>query len=312
MFELTEELKNYKGTNVKPADFDLYWQRALKLIENHDLEVELVPANIRFENAECFDLYFKGVDGSKIHAKYLRPTINKKDTAILQFHGYMYHSGYWNEKLVYTSQGYSVAAMDTRGQGGLSEDLVQFKGCTVYGHLIKGLEEHPDNLYYKYVFLDTVILSRIIMKLEKIENLYTMGLSQGGALALVCGALVPQVKKIAVQNPFLSDYKKVWQLGVGREQYRLIDFFRLFDPLHQREEEVFEKLGYIDVHNHAENIKGRVFMGTGVIDDICPISCQMAIYNNLKVEKSLKLYPDFGHEDMPYFWDESVMFFNEI
>lgn len=311
MSRLSEQLKTYKGAKRKPDDFEAYWNRALDLIKDHNLDVELIKSEVQYENVDCFDLYFTGVDNSRIHAKYVRPKTNHKKKAILQFHGYMYHSGSWNEKLVYASQGYSVVSMDCRGQGGFSEDLGQFKGSTVYGHLIKGLSESEDNLYYKYVFLDTVLLSRIIMKLEGIATLYTMGISQGGGLALACAGLVKEVKKVAVQNPFLSDYRKVWELGVGREQYRLIDYFRFFDPLHETEEEVFRRLDYIDVHNFAENIQADVLFGTGMKDDICPIDTQMAIYNNLSGYKRLKLYPDYGHEDMPGFLDETLIFFNQ-
>ncbi len=311
MKHLSKDLQNYKGTNIKPKDFNEYWANALHSLEGHDFQVELVPAKYQYKGVECYHLYFRGIDGSKIHAKYVKPLNNKKNTAIMQFHGYMYHSGSWSEKLVYASQGYSVFSMDCRGQGGLSQDLVSFEGCTIYGHVIKGLSEGKNNLYYRYVFLDMVILSKIIKTIENISNLYTMGLSQGGGLALICGALVPTVSKIAIQNPFLSDYKKTWQLGAGREQNRIMDYFRLFDPLHETEDEVFETLGYIDAHNFASMVKADVFFGLGYLDDICPPYTQMAIYNNLKTTKSLFVYPDYGHEDMPEFNDKALCFFNK-
>ncbi len=310
MYNLTKDLIAYKGTNPKPKNFDIFWKNALNSIENHDAHVKLVKADTQYENVECYDLFFKGIDGSTIYAKYLKPTINKKPKAVLQFHGYMYHSGSWSEKLAFTSQGYSVVAMDCRGQGGFSEDLTAFKGTTIYGHVIKGLLEGANNLYYKYTFLDTAILSRAIMQLEDISGLYAMGESQGGGLAIACAGLVPEVEKIAVQNPFLSDYQKAWELGAGREQTRIVDYFRLFDPLHKKQDEFFETLDYIDVHNFADKIKGKVLFGTGVLDNICPIATQMAVYNNIQTEKTLRLYPDFAHENMPGFWDETLAFFN--
>ena len=46
----------------------------------------------------------------------------------------------------------------------------------------------------------------------------------------------------------------------------------------------------------------------GLKDEACPASTQFAAYNRLKTEKQLMLYPDFGHEGLPGFIDECVMF----
>ena len=67
------ELKTYTGINPRPADFDAYWQRALAELDAVDPDVELRPADFQASFAECFDLYFTGVGGARVHAKYLRP-----------------------------------------------------------------------------------------------------------------------------------------------------------------------------------------------------------------------------------------------
>ena len=41
------------------------------------------------------------------------------------------------------------------------------------------------------------------------------------------------------------------------------EYFRKFDPLHEREEAIFEKLGYIDVQYLCPRIRSEVFMGVG-------------------------------------------------
>ena len=89
-----------------------------------DPEVELVPAEFQTPFAECFHLYFTGVGGARVHAKYLRPkNSSKPHPAVLMFHGYSGNSGDWSDKLAYVASGFSVAALDCRGQGGLSEDV---------------------------------------------------------------------------------------------------------------------------------------------------------------------------------------------
>lgn len=44
----------------------------------------------------------------------------------------------------------------------------------------------------------------------------------------------------------------------------LREFFRRFDPRHQREEAVFTRLGYLDVQHLAPRIRGEVLMTTAL------------------------------------------------
>jgi cephalosporin-C deacetylase len=83
---------------------------------------------------------------------------------------------------------------------------------------------------------------------------------------------------------------------------------RMFDPLHEREEEIFHTLGYIDVHHLAPRIKARVLMGLTLMDNICPPSTQFAVFNNIVTEKQSAIYPDYGHEGLPGFNDRAFRF----
>jgi len=74
VFEMPlEELKVYEGRNPCPPDIDAYWDKALQEMRSIDPKVELVPSDYQVPCADCFDLYFTGARGARIHAKYLRP-----------------------------------------------------------------------------------------------------------------------------------------------------------------------------------------------------------------------------------------------
>ncbi len=74
------------------------------------------------------------------------------------------------DKLGYVAAGYTVAALDCRGQGGLSEDPVGVPGWTLRGHIIRGLEETPHQLAYRHIYLDTALLARIVMELPDVDS----------------------------------------------------------------------------------------------------------------------------------------------
>ncbi|HZJ57076.1 MAG TPA: alpha/beta fold hydrolase [Clostridia bacterium] len=307
-----EELREYRGINPRPHDFDEYWGSALKEMRALDPKVEMVPAKFQTPHAECFHLYFTGVGGARIHAKYLRPKgVTKPHPAVLMFHGYTGNSGSWSDKLAYVGNGFAVAALDCRGQGGLSEDIGGVKGNTFRGHIIRGLDDSPKRLLFREIFLDTAQLAKIVMDMPEVDEdrVGAMGGSQGGGLTLACASLEPKIKRVAPVYPFLSDYKRVWEMDLAKGAYQEItDYFRLFDPTHAREEEVFTTLGYIDVQHLTERIEGEVMMAVGLMDTICPPSSQFAAYNKIISPKETIIYPDFGHEGLPGFDDMTFQF----
>lgn len=308
-----EELKKYQGINPRPGDFTQYWDRAIAEMKSVDPNVELVPSSFQVPYAECFDMYFTGVRGARIHVKHLRPkNALEKHPAVLLFHGYSSNAGDWSDKLGFAALGYSVFAMDCRGQGGRSEDVGGVKGNTLEGHIIRGLDDEPDNLLFRHIFLDTAELAGIALSMPDVDTdrVYAMGGSQGGALTIACASLEPRISKLAPTYPFLSDYKRVWEMDLTKDAYvELRQYFRLFDPTHKREEEIFTKLGYIDIQNLAERIRGKVLFATGLMDTICPPSTQFAVYNKIKSEKEHTIYPDFGHEFLPELNDKIIQFF---
>lgn len=304
LFDLPlESLKSYEGRTHRPEDFDDFWNDGLEEMRAIDPEVELLPADFQCPFAHCFHMYFTGVGGARVHAMLVRPKEQDgPQPAVLQFHGYAGNSGQWNEKLAYAAMGHTVAALDCRGQGGLSEDVGGVKGSTMRGHIIRGLDGPPEKLLFRQIFLDTAQMAKIVMEMETVDEdrVGAMGGSQGGGLTLACTSLEPRIKLSAPVFPFLCDYRRVWEMDQAKDAYwELQDYFRKYDPLHEREEEVFTKLGYIDVQFLCPRIHAEVMMAVGLMDTVCPPSTQYAAYNKIQSEKSAVIYPDYGHENLP-------------
>jgi len=315
-----EQLKSYEGRNPRPRDFDTFWEEGLAEMRTTDPQVELVPAEFKAANTECFHLYFTGVGGARTHAKLLRPARpTQPHPAILMFHGYTGDSGDWYDKLGFVSEGFTVAALDCRGQAGLSNDTSAVTGNTLHGHIIRGLEDalngSPEKLLFRQVFLDTAELARIIMEMSDVDanRVGATGASQGGALTVACAALEPRIRRAAPVFPFLSDYKRVWEIDQAKDAYsELQEYFRHSDPTHRCEDKVFEKLGYIDIQFLAPRIRAEVMWGVGLMDTICPPSSQFATYNKIVSPKTMAVYPDFGHEPLPGLNDRVFQFIREL
>ncbi len=314
-FDLSlDKMQTYTGTNPRPADFDEYWAKALDELASVKDDYELVSPVFTAPYAECYDMYFHGVRGARIHAKLLRPKDRQgKTPAVLMFHGLSANSGDWSSKLQWVAAGFTVAALDVRGQGGHSDDAGNFRGNTFKGHITRGLENSdPQDMLFRDVYLDCAQLARIVMNFDWVDasHVCATGASQGGGLTIACAALVPQIKRLAPVYPYLADYLRVWQIDLAKNAYEdITEYFRRFDPMHKRKDEVFSKLGYIDIQFLAPRIKGEVMMATGLMDQICPPSSQYAVFNKISASKRHVLFPDYAHEYLPELDDMIFEFF---
>lgn len=312
-----KELYRYEGRNECPADIDAFWDRSVAEMEALGTGCTVEPAAFQAPGVECFEMYFTGVGGSKIHCRYVRPVRREgRLPAVCVYHGYSGSCGSFSGLLHWAAAGFAAAAMDCRGQGGASEDLTPVRGNTLHGQIIRGLDEDsPDRLYYRSVFLDAAQMARIVMAMDEVDEtrVGATGGSQGGALTLACAALTPRLNRAAPMMPFLCDYRRVWEMDLAVDAYsELKEYFRNFDPRHEREEAIFTRLGYIDNKNIAHRIRAEIKMFTGLMDTVCPPSTQFAAYNRISARKSVVIYPDFAHEYYPESDDLCMQFMLEM
>ena len=311
-----KDLLKYEGSSPCPSDIDEYWDTALAEMEKLGTKAEFVKKDFPSKIADMYDLYYTGTKNAKIHAKVAVPkNITGKVPALLLFHGLQGSACDWCDLLKSASQGYVIAFMDVRGQGGISEDVGGVLGTTYSTPFIRGIDGDKHDLLMRDVFLDTALLAKIIMGLDYVDEtrVGVTGGSQGGALSVACACLVPEIKKCAVMYPYLSDYKRVYEMDLNTAAYEgLKYYFRYFDPKHERFDEIYERLGYIDIQNLAKRMKAELLMFTGLMDTICPPSTQFAMYNKVKSKKNVIFYPEYGHEHIKGAEDELFRFFSDL
>lgn len=304
LFDLPfDELLTYEGRTPRPADHDEYWERGLADLAAVPADVVIEPAEFQTPLARCSHLWFTGTGGARVHAKLLQPVApTAPHPALLQFHGYTGNSGDWSSKLNYVALGYTVAALDCRGQAGLSVDEVPVAGWSMASYLLRGVDDEPDNLALRHLFLDSARLAQIVLAMDDVDpgRVAATGYSQGGGLTLACAALEPRLRLAAPVYPFLCDFQRAWEMDLEKGPYNEITtYFRARDPLHVRESEIFSRLGYVDVQHLAPRVRAEVLLTVSLGDKICPPSTQFAAYNKLGGDKSYRLYPDFAHENLP-------------
>lgn len=80
------------------------------------------------------------------------------------------------------------------------------------------------------------------------KRIAVFGYFQGGGFVFVCAVLFFYILRVVFVYFFFCDYKRVWEMDLVKDVYEEIRiYFRFRDFLYEREEEIFIKLGYIDV-----------------------------------------------------------------
>ena len=132
----------------RPSDFDLFWKDRMAEADAVELDYAIEAASVA-DSATCrfFDLWYTGMCGARLHAKYLKPVSDELVPLVLQFHGYPGASRSWFEQASFAGMGMALIALDCPGQGGPSEDIGGFEGTTVAGHIVAGIDGDPANLY---------------------------------------------------------------------------------------------------------------------------------------------------------------------
>lgn len=304
-----DSMKTYKGRQDIPQDFDEFWNNNIDKLPSTP-KFKLIPKDFNLPNVNCFELKFEGTNNGSIYAKCVFPKSNKKIPVVFNFHGYMGQSADWSTLLQYPSAGLGVVAMDVRGQSGQSTDNSTSLGNTVKGHVIRGAISGRDNLFFKDVYLDAYQLVEIIAKQSFVDEnkLSSYGGSQGGALSIVAAALNPRIKLTIAIYPFLSDFKRILELGDQSEPYdELFRYFKFSDPFHTTERQILDTLSYIDIKNMAHRIKNPVKLITGLEDNVCFPSTQFAMFNRLTCNKEMFTLPEYGHEGLNVHVNDYVM-----
>ena len=229
-----EALGGYYGATPKPADFEAFWQARMAEADAVPLDYTVTQAKEvpSWDGCDFLDLWFTGMAGARIYAKYLRPHSDKPVPLVLQFHGYPGASRSFAEQASFAGMGMALIAMDCPGQAGYSVDAGGFVGTTVSGHIVAGLDGPAEGMYYVRLHQNIRILCRIVRQLQEIDSKNFATLVQcpvlfgTGLEDVIC----PPQTQCAVYNNLHCKKKRYLFPGYGHEEIAefddmLLDFF---------------------------------------------------------------------------------------
>lgn len=294
-----QELKNYKPQKTARHDFKSFWKGKIEETKNDGnneaYKIEII--NYIIEEINVYKVFYNGYKNAKICGYFITPKKILNLPTILVFHGYNGNKGTISHYLKWVLLGYTVFAIDVRGQSGESVDNKIYPGSAVGGFMTRGIFD-KNEYYYLGVYLDCLKAIDFLATRKEVDisRLCLTGSSQGGGIALAVAALDKRPKLVIAEIPFLCHFKRAVELSDLSFNITYPEIAHLIRQYPEKEEEIFSTLSYFDNLNLCDNVKAKTIISCAVQDTICPPSTIFAVFNYLNSDKILETLPFSGHD----------------
>lgn len=305
--------------NCRPAptmdlwELNRFWDEALAQYSDHSLEIVHTPETTPYSAMDVSKISYKGYDDTPIHAWHIRPRAgagtDNRLPCIVTFPGYTGDKGYPERYAHWVLLGYSVLAVDVRGQGGETGNLLAMDSGVVKGWVTQGITDIHRS-YYMALSIDALRAVDTAAALSGVnpDQIAVVGGSQGGGLALLCGALSNKVAAVVADIPNMCrmDY------GVLHSASSLSEVAQYIKRFPEQLDAILEHLAYFDMLNLAHRIKAPVMVSVGWKDTVCMPETIYAAYNRIEAPKEIRDYPFSGHETSEYQRRQTVEFLSRV
>jgi cephalosporin-C deacetylase len=302
-----DELRRYSPPPDAQPDFSAFWERTLAEAATQPLDVQLERvANYPVDEVEVSRLSYAGWRGTRVTTWFMARPGAVRQPSIVFYHGYSGNKGQPYDYLPWALQGYTVLAVDVRGQSGDTTDAMVYPGGHHSGWMTMGITD-PENYYYRGVYVDCLRALDVMATRPEVDmqRIGVHGISQGGGLSLVVAALDSRPRLAMSGIPFLCHFSRAVAVS-DTNPYKEIAVYLNRRPEHA--EQAFRTLSYFDAFNMTDRIDCPVLMTVGLQDLVCPPSTVFAAYNRIRSEpREIRVFPYGVHEIFPMHWETKLL-----
>nr|WP_321410679.1 acetylxylan esterase [uncultured Carboxylicivirga sp.] len=286
-----------KLSDKKPADFKAFWQSKIEELQVTPLNAQLKKDTCEVKGVDYYKISMDNIRGSKIQGQLVKPSKGNKFPALLivQWAGVYPLEKNWATG--YAKDGWLVLNI-------LAHDLPIDNDKQFYDDQFKNElkdywmigNEDKDESYFLRMYLSCYRAAEYLTKREDWngETLVVTGTSQGGMQALMTAGFFPGITGCVALVPAGFDMMGpvVGRKGGWPQWYDCTWGDRDTDRVRNTSR-------YYDVANFVSNIKCPVYVGVGLIDEVCPPEGIIAGLNQLKKKKKeIMIMVDSPHQNV--------------
>ena len=301
-----EDARSYRGAWLRPSNFESFWETSVTFAQNAQVEsvVELPSAT---QAATFKRITFTSTDQTQLSARVIlpvgvsvaEPLAAAELPAVVLFSDLGRGVRSWLHLLRFSALGTPVVALEARPCEASLKDA--WRGALTAEELAGALI-NPDDAASSTLkqLIDDALVTTAVASRFLGRTTVTWGEGLGGSQALFATALLPKaVSATMALNPLFADNATTLRSVVGCGDTPQSDA-------------AIDAVGLLDSACAAELVRVPALIGTALLDQTAPTEGTFALFNRLKGQKEIRVYPKFGHERINQFENEQINYLCEV
>jgi cephalosporin-C deacetylase-like acetyl esterase len=288
-----------RPTQVEPADFDAFWDRAKAELAKLPLDAQLTPLPaIANEKVEAYQVSLQNIGAtpgttSRFYGILCIPRGQGPFPAMMIPPGAGVRGP--GTETTWAERGFMVLNVGIHEMPVIPTEESKARPPVPGNYATMGLED-PERFYFRRVFMGCLRANDFLTSHPKWDHKRLVGLggSQGGFLTIVTAALDPRETACVVSFPAFCDVTGYLHGRAGGWPKILFD-----DPNDPQRAAKIRTTGYFDAVNFAKRIKIPGHYGWGYNDETCPPDSTFSAYNVITAPRELTIIKEMGHPRVP-------------
>ena len=313
-----EDARSYRGAWLRPSNFESFWEPSVAFAQNAQVESVVVLPSAT-QTATFKRITFASTDQTQLSARVIlpatasaaelttavealpaaEPSATTELPAVVLFSDLGRGVRSWLHLLRFSALGLPVVALEARSCEPQLKDA--WRGALSAEELAHALI-NPDDAASSTLkqLIDDALVTTAVASRFLGRTTVTWGEGLGGSQALFASALLPkEVSATMALNPFFADNATTLRAHVGCGDTPQSDA-------------AIDAVGLLDSACAAELVRVPALIGTALLDQSAPTEGTFALYNRLKGQKEMRVYPKFGHERINQFENEQINYLCEV
>lgn len=274
-------------------DFNKFWEKSINDIKKIPIEPEVhVSAKASAGKFRYYEISYNGFLKVKVKGFMYVPKHLKKSKIIIHLHDYNVYPDKDSSKLL--DERCAHLFLILRGHEMIKNRKKEENEERALGFIVENIID-LQTYYARSVFLD-VYRSIDFLRLINIidcSDIGIVGTGFGAAAGFFTAICSDRVKGIVMDSPLFCDIPLIQNLSNSDAAREINDIIAIQK---NKKVQIKKNLSYFDIINFADDLKCPALFITGLKDTSSPSECVMGLFNRLKCEKFIEVYPDEGEK----------------